>query len=135
MSREVLHLPGVPPILLVERLIERAEYPRRIAERFMDSPQLVLEATIFYFDCDAADEGDPEAKHRVDNVRESVQAMRTAERALGNDPDIGSIVPTRGRVGMPEPIKRPEGLDKIKKRDLPRGGPSIHLPYGVRGEG
>lgn len=101
----VVKVVQVPDFLLVERMVENG-FPKRIALRFMDSPQLRMEATLFYWDTELAMEGDPDATLRVTHTRDTVAAMRGAERALGNDPDTGPQGPVRGRLGIPEPVRR-----------------------------
>lgn len=105
---EIITLPVLPPSELVNCLVERADLPRRIATEMMigNQPELILQATVFYFDCIEADNGDKDAKERVDLMREKVQQHREVEKALGNNPDVGYMGPRRNvaRVGIPQPM-------------------------------
>ena len=87
--RRVLKFPNLPDSVLIEKLCEYGQV-RRHARAAMDSPQLKLFATIFYFDTIEAENGDREAKARVDYCREQWQKLRQGERALGNNPELGA---------------------------------------------
>lgn len=139
IPHNVITMPQVPDELLVNCLVKLG-YPRRIAGRFLDSFQLRVETTILYYDVIDAEMGDIDAKNRVEHIRHQADEMRRAEKALGNDPDIGPRVPVVGRVGMPENVSAPRGprifgmvtpskaeLKRISERGKK---PVIHLPGG-----
>jgi hypothetical protein len=80
--------PALPREILVECLVKH-ELPRRHALQWMETPQMVVSAQMFYFDCIEAEHGDKEAQERVDYCREQWQLLRKGEHALGNDPEVG----------------------------------------------
>lgn len=88
-GQEKMTFPNLPDAVLVDKLVEMGQ-PRRHALVAMRSVQLRAYAIIFYFDCIEAEHGNAEAKVRVDYCRDKWQQMRAAEKALGNDPEIGA---------------------------------------------
>jgi hypothetical protein len=84
-----VQFPNLPARELVKILWENG-LPLRHALPMMDSPQLKIFATIFYFDVIEKEHGDSAAAARVDFIRERWMQMRRAEKALGNDPEQGA---------------------------------------------
>jgi hypothetical protein len=83
-----VRFPKLPDSILVECLVEKGGLPRRIALEWMQSPQMVVSAQMFWLDVGDAEKGDREARERVDYCREQWEFMKGAEKALGNDPEV-----------------------------------------------
>lgn len=81
-----LKMPLIPAQELINKLCEFG-MPRRQAEMLRTSFQLRCFATLFYFDVIEMENGDAQAKERIDYQRTHWIRMRYIERALGNDPD------------------------------------------------
>lgn len=126
-------VPNMPDEWLIDNLV-RFGQPRRIANMLKTSPQLKLLATVFYFDVVEMENGDPEAKLRVDLFRHSQQQLREQEKAIGNDPEVGAVGGARGRIGTPEPVTRAELHRRAAEPRSERPRPRIILPPGVRPE-
>jgi hypothetical protein len=110
----VVNFPKLPDSVLVDNLVDRGEVPRRIAREWMGSPQMIVSAQYFYFDVLDADKGDKEAKERVDYFREQMSLMKSAEKALGNDPEVKVV-----------PFKLPSGQEVFVEGDVVKTRPMV----------
>lgn len=102
-SRKVRQVvfPALPRHILVDALAEHG-LPRRHAQEWMNSPQMVVSAQMFYFDTIEAANGDREARERVDYCRDQWQTLRKGEELLGNDPEKGA---KKTMISLPKGIE------------------------------